>query len=72
MKINFKNIHKKISGQSTVEFAIVTAALLIIIISLGLFWRLGDNGIFTDHALSSASHHLQEAAAGIVGDIFSC
>ena len=69
MKLRFIN---NTSGQSTVEFAIVTAALLAICIALGLIWRLGDNGIFTDHALSSASHHLADAAAGIVGDVFSC
>lgn len=60
------------SGQSTVEFAIVTAAMLVVVIALGLFWNLGDDGIFVDHAQSSASHHLEDAAAGIVGDVFSC
>lgn len=60
------------SGQSTVEFAIVTAAMLVVVIVLGLFWNLGDDGIFVDHAQSSASHHLEDAAAGIVGDVFSC
>lgn len=63
---------KDSSGQSTVEFAIVTAALLIIVIALSLLWKLGDGGIFVEHVISSASHHLQEAAAGIVGDVFSC
>ena len=60
------------SGQSTVEFAIVSAAMLVVVIVLGLFWNLGDDGIFVDHAQSSASHHLEDAAAGIVGDVFSC
>lgn len=70
-----KIVHLKINsenGQSTVEFAIVTAAMLVIVIALGLFWKLGDDGIFVDHAQSSASHHLEDAAAGIVGDVFSC
>lgn len=66
LKINSEN------GQSTVEFAIVTAAMLVIVITLGLFWNLGSDGILVDHAQSSASHHLEDAAAGIVGDIFSC
>ena len=70
------NMLKKIlsakDGQSTVEFAIVTAALLVVVIALGLFWSLGDDGIFVDHAQSSASHHLEDAAVGIVGDVFSC
>ena len=59
-------------GQSTVEFAIVTAALLIVVVAISLLWNLGEQGIFIEHAISSASHHLQEAAAGIVGDVFSC
>lgn len=59
-------------GQSTVEFAIVTAAFLVIVVALSLLWNMGDTGIFIDHAISSASHHLQDAAAGIVGDVFSC
>ena len=70
-----KNFFKQISnddGQSTVEFAIVTAALLVVVIALSMFWSLGDDGIFVDHAQASASHHLEDAAAGIVGDVFSC
>lgn len=70
-----KRVLKKIEntrGQSTVEFAIVTAALLVVVIALGMLWNLGDDGIFVDHAQSSASHHLENAAAGIVGDLFSC
>ena len=65
-------ITKNQDGQSTVEFAIVTAAIIVIVVALGAIWRLGDEGIFVDHAVSSASHHLEEAAAGIVGDVFSC
>lgn len=59
-------------GQGTIEFAVVTTSLLIIVIALGLFWRLGDTGMLVNHALSSASHHLKEAAMGIVGDLFCC
>lgn len=68
----FKTLIVDTCGQSTVEFAIVTAALLIVVVAISLLWNLGDNGIFVEHAISSASHHLQEAAAGIVGDVFSC
>ena len=60
------------SGQSTVEFAIVTSALIVIVVALGLIWRVGDDGMLVQHAISSASHHLSEAAAGIIGDVFSC
>lgn len=71
MRWLLKNI-KNEEGQSTVEYAIVTAALLVVVLGLGLFWKLGEHGIFVDHAQSSASHHLEDAAAGIVGDVFSC
>lgn len=58
------------NGQGTVEFAVVTAAILAIFVSLGLLWNISDQGILVDHALRSASHHLKEAALGIVGDLF--
>lgn len=72
MIIRLKKHIKNSDGQSTVEFAIVTCALLVIVIALTALWNIGDNGIFVEHAVSSASHHLEEAAAGIVGDVFSC
>ena len=72
MIIRLKKHIKNNDGQSTVEFAIVTCALLVIVIALTALWNIGDNGIFVEHAVSSASHHLEEAAAGIVGDVFSC
>ena len=58
-------------GQSTVEFAIVTAALLVIAITLGVFLNMTDTGMLVQHALSSASHNLSGAMLGIVGDVFS-
>lgn len=66
------NKFKQNDGQSTVEFAIVLAALLTIVIGIGLLWNLSDKGILIEHALSSASHHLKDAAVGIIGDVFSC
>ena len=60
------------NGQSTIEFAIVAASMIIIVVSLSLIWKLGDNGILIEHAIKSASHHIQEAAIGIIGDVFSC
>lgn len=63
-------VKNNISGQSTIEFAIVTAAILIIVIGLSLFWNLGDMGILVSHAVGSASHHLEDTMLGIVGDLF--
>lgn len=72
MKKLLEKIYRDKSGQSTVEFAIVTSAILLIIVALGMFWNLGKDGIFVDHAQSSASHHLQDSAMGVIGDVFCC
>ncbi len=57
-------------GQATVEFALVTCALLAIVIGLGAIWHAVSEGLLIDHALMAASHHVQ-AAAGWVIDVFS-
>lgn len=56
-------------GQSTVEFAIVTAGFLSIVVAFGLLWKALDDGLFVGHALSSASHHVQEAMPGSTTDV---
>lgn len=45
-------------GQSTVEFAIILAALLCIAVGLGALWHVMRDGLFVSHAVSSASHNL--------------
>ena len=57
-------------GQSSVEFALVFAAVLCVIVGLGSLWHLGDNGTIVDHAASAASHHVQGDATS-VADVFS-
>ena len=57
-------------GQSTVEYAIVFVAFLSLVLAMGLLWRLFDTGLVVDHALQSASHHLQEVAEGALLDVF--
>ena len=57
-------------GQSTVEYAIIFAAFLALVIALGALWNLFDSGLVVDHALQSASHHLQEVAQGAWLDVF--
>lgn len=56
-------------GQSTVEFAVVAAAFLAVALGLGALWRVASGGLFVDHALSSASHHVQEASPQALADI---
>lgn len=57
-------------GQSTVEFALVTAALLVVVLVSALLWRQLEEGLFVEHALSSASHHVELAAPGTIADVF--
>ena len=45
------------AGQSTVEYAVIFAGFLALIIGL-------------EHALQSASHHLQQVAEGAWLDVF--
>lgn len=58
------------SGQSTVEFAIITAGLLAFVIGLGALWHALDSGLLVEHALVAASHHLVDVPAAFLADIF--
>lgn len=52
-------------GQSTVEFAIVTFAIICIILALGSLFRELELGVFLEHAISSASHNIVNSINGI-------
>lgn len=58
-------------GQSTVEFALVLAASLVVFSALGLFWRVFEQGIVIEHVLSAASHHFQGANPGVLLDVLA-
>lgn len=58
------------AGQSTVEFALVTAGLLAVFAACGALWHFLDAGILVQHALSSASHHVGGTVLGGLGDVF--
>ena len=58
------------SGQSTVEFAVVTAGFLAVTVALGALWHALSDGLFVEHALAVASHHIQSVAPVTVVDIF--
>lgn len=73
LSIERKTICKRVvceQGQSTVEYVIIFAAFLALVIALGALWNLFDTGLVVDHALQSASHHLQEVARGAWLDVF--
>lgn len=57
-------------GQSTVEYAIILAAFLAVVLGLGALWHLFDTGLVVDHALQSVSHHLQQVSEGALIDVF--
>lgn len=60
----------KLKGQSSVEYAIVFAAFLAVVIGLGAMADLLGSGLILDHALQSASHHLKDVASAAWSDIF--
>lgn len=62
---------KNHSGQSTVEYAIVLAAFLAVVMGLGALSNLFTAGTVVDHALLSASHHIGGDVSSAVLDIFS-
>lgn len=57
-------------GQATVGFVLVATAMLVVVVVLGLLWRQIEVGTFIEHALASASHHVQMTSPGSVADVF--
>lgn len=70
MKIAVSSAGRKCKGQSSVEYAIVFAAFLTVVIGLGSMANLFESGLVLDHALQSASHHLKDAVNAAWADIF--
>ena len=64
------NVIRNTDGQSTLEFALVGAGFLSIVVALGILWRSLESGLFVEHALASASHHVSMAFIGVMGDVF--
>lgn len=48
----------------------MTAAFLALVVALGVLWRPLEGGLFVEHALMAASHHVQGTAPGGVADVF--
>ena len=57
--------------QGTVEYAVVLTGVLCAVMGLGALAKAMGEGLFVEHALMSASHHLQLVALGSVADIFA-
>lgn len=56
-------------GQGTVEYALVTAVFLAIIIALGALAQALGGNVFAQHIASSASHVVEGGLLQAVGDI---
>ena len=56
-------------GQSSVEYAIVFAAFLAMILGLGVIANFLESGLVLEHALQSASHHLKDAVTAAWADV---
>lgn len=57
-------------GQGTVEYAVVTAAFVCVVVAGAALWRALSEGLFVDHALLAASHHVAGALTWAT-DVFS-
>lgn len=58
-------------GQSTVEFALVTAAFLIVFVGLGIMWKSFSQGVVIDHAVAAAPYHVSGGSDAVVADVFA-
>ncbi|WP_180326498.1 hypothetical protein [Raoultibacter phocaeensis] len=56
-------------GQSTVEYALVVFAVLAVFVACAAVWRALEGGLFVDHAVAGASHHVGGASLGAVIDV---
>ena len=59
-----------VRGQGTLEYALAMAGLLSIVVALGVLWRVLGGGVFVEHALMAASHHVQAVEPGAGADVF--
>jgi len=65
MKARLRNC----AGQGTAEYAIALFALLSIFLACALLWRTLEAGVFVEHAIQSASHHISGVFSGVLADI---
>ena len=56
-------------GQSTVEYAVVAAAMLAIVVGLGALADFLREGVILQHAAQAASHNPSASPGGVV-DVF--
>lgn len=54
------------TGQSTVEYAVVAAVFIAIVVALGALANVLGDGLFVQHALAAASHHVKGSLGGAI------
>ncbi len=57
------------SGQATVEYALLVFALLSVIGACAILWRTLEAGVFVEHAVAGASHHLAGVSPAAIVDM---
>lgn len=62
----YQQFIKNVKGQSTVEYAVIVSALIGIVLALGMVGSAIKGGLFTEHALSAASHCVTSSISGII------
>lgn len=66
--------HKRLiadeGGQATVEYVVVLAGVLCVVVGLGALFNAFESGLVVRHAVSSASHHVV-AGSGWLLDVFA-
>ena len=60
---------RDIRGQGTIEYAIVIAGFLALIVALGALWRFLESASLVEHAVQGASHHVSGASLGGILDV---
>lgn len=57
------------SGQATVEYALLLAASLAMVLALGALFRAASDGVLGDKAVQAASHSRQAPMADALKDV---
>lgn len=57
-------------GQSTVEYALVMAAFVSLLLGIGFLWRVVSGGVLIEHAVACASHNVSGVVSGVLADAF--
>lgn len=63
LRARMRALAHETSAQSTLEYAVVTFAVLSIILGIAALWRAGEEGVFVGLVEEAASHTLDGTGA---------